>query len=70
MGNKEFADKVLYMRLKQQEYFRLAAEAKKDPSKHEQRKMVLAQSKAAEAEVDELIVKILNPKYNESGNPG
>jgi len=69
MENKEFADKVLYMRLKQQEYFRLAAEAKKDPSKHEQRKRVLIQSKAAEAEVDELIVKILNPNYNERTQP-
>lgn len=59
MTIQEFAQKVLHMRIKQQEYFRLAIEAKREPAKHMQRKKVLAESVNLENEVDELILNII-----------
>jgi hypothetical protein len=60
MDIKDFAQKVLHMRLKQQEYFRVAIECKQDPTKHTKRKKVLAESKQLEQQVDELIVKLVS----------
>jgi hypothetical protein len=67
MNIQTLVAKVKEMRQAQKDYFRLAYEAKKDPFKHEERKRVLAESKALEKEVDVMLEKYERGTMNYEG---
>lgn len=57
---ESFAKKVAVMRSYQQEYFKLAGRARRDPKVWEDAQHALRSSKALEKEVDETVNKIKN----------
>lgn len=59
---EKLAAKVLEMRMKQNEYFLVASEARKNPAKHADRKRILIESKSLESEVDGMVSEALNKR--------
>lgn len=64
MNILDYAQTVLHMRCKQQEFFRLTQEAKSDPSKYALRSKVLKEAKELEAKVDLATMETIQHQKN------